>query len=202
MCQIALKRGPCFYPSGKESQIFRLQTISDIREYFELEINERKQLADKPKFYANVLKLGDLLFVVADTGVCTALSLTGIGAIPALALAGLIPVVQIPFSIALKKLEAKAQKHHDIGLLASSKLDSVNEKVSKALVDNCISDDEFVNILNEKKLYMQRKKEIQQNTKKIVFKLTDQEREKLTEKGRQDEGDNLSKNLLTLQKSV
>jgi hypothetical protein len=191
-----------FYPSGKESQIFRLQTISEIRDFLELEIKERKKLADKPKFYANFLKIGDLIFIVIDAGACAALSLTGIGVVPSLALAGVLPVVQIPVSLMLKKLEAKVKKHNDIGLLASAKLDTVNEKVSKALIDGCVSDTEFSNILNEKRLYIQRKKELQQNTKKLVIKLTDQERSKLIEKGRQEERDNLSKNLLALQKSV
>ena len=48
-----------------------------------------------------------------------------------------------------KKLILKAEKHEKIKVLADSKLNTINDYISKALIDGDISDKEYELILNE-----------------------------------------------------
>ena len=45
----------------------------------------------------------------------------------------------------------KKKKHNKIVMLARSKLNSINNKISKALMDNEISHEDFETIINEEK---------------------------------------------------
>ena len=178
-----------------ESHIYRLSKISEIETFFRKEIEERNNLAKKVKIYVKALKISDILFITIDTGVCSALSLTGIGIIPSIAIATLVPVAQVPFGIALAKLQARVKKHQQVKLLAESKLDSVNDKISKAINNVFISDIEFSDILNEKTRYLQKKEEIRTKTKQDINKITAEARQKLIEQGRQKEREEIAKNL-------
>ena len=68
-------------------------------------------------------------------------------------------------------------------MLASAKLDTIKTHVSKALVDDHISNDEFNLIMEELNKYKAMKEEIRNNSKK---KLKEEEEQSLTEKGRQE----------------
>ena len=95
----------------------------------------------------------------------------------------------------LSKLQNKTQKHHQIKLLAETKLDSIKTKISKALKDNYIDDTEFTNILKEKNRYMELKEEIRRKSKKNDTKMIEEERKKLIDLGRQQEREEIAKNL-------
>ena len=81
------------------------------------------------------------------------------------------------------KLLLKRKKHLKIKMLASAKLDTIKTHVSKALVDNHISNDEFNLIMEELDKYKAMKEEIRNNSKK---KLKEEEEQSLIEKGRQE----------------
>ena len=51
----------------------------------------------------------------------------------------------------LKTIRNKKKKHNKIGMQARSKLDSVESKISKALMDNVISHEDFETVINEEK---------------------------------------------------
>ena len=68
-------------------------------------------------------------------------------------------------------------------MLASAKLDTIKTHVSKALVDNHISNDEFNLIMEELNKYKAMKEEIRSNSKKKIKK---EEEESLIEQGRQE----------------
>ena len=59
-----------------------------------------------------------------------------------------------------RKLEAKARKHDQIRVLAISKLNSIADRISAALTDDKISEEEFRLILSEVDKYDQMKTEI------------------------------------------
>ena len=86
-------------------------------------------------------------------------------------------------NIAVKKTTIKAEKHLKIKVLASAKLDTIASHISKARMDNYISDEEFKLIMEELNKYKAMKEEIRSNTKK---KLKTEEEETLIEKGRQE----------------
>ena len=68
-------------------------------------------------------------------------------------------------------------------MLASAKLDTIASHISKALMDNYKSDEEFKLIMEELNKYKAMKEEIRHNTKK---KLKEEDKESLIEKGRQE----------------
>ena len=53
----------------------------------------------------------------------------------------------------LKPIRNKKKKHNKIVMLAKSKLNSIESKISKALMDNAISHEDFETIVNEEKKY-------------------------------------------------
>ena len=65
-----------------------------------------------------------------------------------------IPVGITSASLAKKLLKAtrnKKKKHNKIVMLARSKLNSIESKISGALINNQISHEDFITIINEEK---------------------------------------------------
>ena len=60
----------------------------------------------------------------------------------------------------LKTTRNKKKKHNKIVMLATSKLNSVESKISEALINNEICHEDFINILNEEKKYRELKESI------------------------------------------
>ena len=110
---------------------------------------------------------------------------TGVGAPIGLALGisgAVTGAISLIGNILSKKSTIKAEKHLKIKTLASAKLDTIASHISKAMLDNYISDEEFKLIMEEMNKYKAMKEEIRSNTKK---KLKTEE-ESLIEKGRQE----------------
>ena len=109
---------------------------------------------------------------------------TGVGAPIALGL-GISGAVTggmfIVCNIVGRKTTTKAEKHLKIKILALAKLNTIASHISKAMMDNYISDDEFKLRMEEMNKAM--KEEIRNNTKK---KLKAEEEESLIERGRQE----------------
>ena len=111
---------------------------------------------------------------------------TGIGAPIALGLGisgAATGAISLLGNIAVKKTTIKAEKHLKIKIAASAKLDTIASHISKAMMDNYVSDEEFKLIMEELNKYKAMKEEIRSNTKK---KLKTEEEESLIEKGRQE----------------
>ena len=83
----------------------------------------------------------------------------------------------------LKTTQSKKKKHNKIIMLARSKLNIIESKVSEALINNEISHEDFMVIIDEEKKYRELKESIRmmnsQRRKKI-----DSEKINLIEKGK------------------
>ena len=60
----------------------------------------------------------------------------------------------------LKTTRNKKKKHNKIVMLARSKLNSIESKISEALINNEISHEDFMTIINEEKKYQELKESI------------------------------------------
>ena len=60
----------------------------------------------------------------------------------------------------LKTTRNKKKKHNKIVMLARSKLNSIESKISEALINNEISHEDFMMIINEEKKYRELKESI------------------------------------------
>ena len=61
----------------------------------------------------------------------------------------------------LKTIRNKKKKHNKIVMLARSKLNSIESKISEALINNDISHEDFMTIINEEKKYRELKEGIE-----------------------------------------
>ena len=168
---------------------YRLNVIRDIQKFFEEEIKQREEFSKKYFRIAKVVNMIDnglITITIGAEGVGAILFATGAGAPFALALGisgaatGLISLIGNIFS---KKATTKAEKHLKIKTLATAKLDTIASHVSKALMDDFVSPDEFNLVMEEMNKYKTLKEEVRTNTKK---KLKMEEEESLIEKGRQE----------------
>ena len=71
-----------------------------------------------------------------------------------------------------KKVSRKVTKHEKTVSVCESKINSLKDRISKALVDDRISDEEFENILAEMSKYNEMKKDIRVGFKKNKVKKT------------------------------
>ena len=168
---------------------YRLNVIRDVQKFLEEEIKKREAFSKKYFRIAKVVNMIDnglITITIGAEGIGAALLATGAGAPFALALGisgaatGLISLIGNIFS---KKATTKAEKHLKIKTLATAKLDTIASHVSKALIDDFISPDEFNLVMEEMNKYKTLKEEVRNNTKK---KLKTEEEESLIEKGRQE----------------
>ena len=60
----------------------------------------------------------------------------------------------------LKATRNKKKKHNKIVVLARSKLNSIEDKISEALINNQISHEDFIRIINEEGNYRELKESI------------------------------------------
>ena len=168
---------------------YRLNVIRDVQKFLEEEIKKREAFSKKYFRIAKVVNMIDnglITITIGAEGVGAILLATGAGAPFALALGisgaatGLISLIGNIFS---KKATTKAEKHLKIKTLATAKLDTIASHVSKALMDDFVSPDEFNLVMEEMNKYKTLKEEVRTNTKK---KLKTEEEESLIEKGRQE----------------
>ena len=82
-----------------------------------------------------------------------------------------------------RKLEAKARKHDQIQVLAVTKLNSIADRISAALIDDKISEEEFRLILSEVDKYDQMKAEICRGRQKEGGGLSENEKKQLERRG-------------------
>ena len=168
---------------------YRLKNIREVQEFLEEEIKNREAFSKKYFRIAKVVNTVDnalITITIGAEGLGAVLLATGVGSPFALALgiSGVVTgAVSLIGNIFSKKATTKAEKHLKIKTLATAKLDTIASHVSKAMMDDFISDEEFKLIMEEMEKYKALKEEIRNNTKK---KLKTEEEESLIEKGRQE----------------
>ena len=169
--------------------LYRLKIIREVQEFLEEEIKNREAFSKKYFRIAKVVNTVDnalITITIGAEGIGAVLLATGVGSPFALALgiSGVVTgAVSLIGNIFSKKATTKAEKHLKIKTLATAKLDTIASHVSKAMMDDFISDEEFKLIMEEMEKYKALKEEIRNNTKK---KLKTEEEESLIEKGRQE----------------
>ena len=175
--------------SDDRGHSYRLKVISDVQKFFEEEINKRDAFSKKYFRIAKIVNITDnalIVITIGAEGTGAVLLSTGVGAPFALALgiSGVVTgAISLIGNIFSKKATTKAEKHLKIKTLAMAKLDTIASHISKAMMDDFISDEEFKLIMDEMNKYKALKEEIRSNTKK---KLKTEEEESLIEKGRQE----------------
>ena len=172
-----------------QGHTYRLKVITDIQKFLETEISKRDAFSKKYLRVARIVSNIDSVLIgitICAEGVGAVLLATGVGSPIALGLGisgAANGAISLLGNIAVKKTTIKAEKHLKIKVAASAKLDTIASHISKAMMDNYISDDEFKLIMEELNKYKAMKEEIRSNTKK---KLKTEEEESLIERGRQE----------------
>ena len=133
-----------------EQTKIRLNKITEIKNDFIEEINQRKSCSKKlSKYVAAFICMDKVLIVLSTTtGGVSIISFTSVvGALVGVASASFTLLFSLTRGI-IKKLisitRSKKKKHHKIPMLAKSKLNSIETLVSQALVDMEISHEEFL----------------------------------------------------------
>ena len=177
---------PNIYPNISNDQQFRLNKINEIKDYFIAEIRERELMSKNlSKYIASFEYLDKSLIVlsVATGSISIASFATAIGAPVGIMSAS----CSLAFSITtgfvkkfLKTIRNKKKKHNKIIMLARSKLNSIENKISKALMDNEISHENFETIINEEKKY----RELKESIRMMNSHRSDAGKVSLTEEGK------------------
>ena len=181
---------PNIYPNlnavPSNEQQFRLNKINEIKDYFLAEIRERELISKNISKYIASLdyfhkSLNVLSILSGSISIVSFASAVG-------APAGIIGAsCGLTFSITsgfvkkfLKTIRKKKEKHNKIVMLARSKLNSIESKTSKALMDDEISHEDFETIINEEKKY----RELKESIRMMNSHRSDAEKVSLIEEGK------------------
>ena len=152
--------------SNLNNQQFRLNKISEYEDYFITEIKERELMSKKLSKYISFFDCFDrsLTVLLATSGrVSIASFTTVIGTPVGIASASFSLVFSLCTGLVKKILKAtrnKKKKHNIIVMLARSKLNSIESKISEALIKNQISHEDFMTIIDEERNYRELKESI------------------------------------------
>ena len=145
---------------------FRLKKINEIKDYFLAEIKERDLISKKISKYIASLDCFDkslnvLCILSGSISIASFPTVTGVPAGIIGASCGLTFSVTSGFAKKFLKVKRnKKKKHNEVVMLARSKLNSIESKISKAFMDNEISHEDFGTIINEEKKYRELKERI------------------------------------------
>ena len=149
---------------------YRLDEINKIRDYFNNEIKERKNIIKKLNKYLVSFDYLDKVFIAlsASFGTLSIASYASVVGTPA-GIAGssltLIFTIGMGISKSLLMVTKKRKKKcNKIIVLAKNKLNMIDILLSSALNDSEISHEEFTNIINEANIYGNIKENIKELT--------------------------------------
>ena len=149
---------------------YRLDEINKIRDYFNNEIKERKDIIKKLNKYLVSFDYLDKIFIIlsGSNGTLSIASYASIVGIPA-GITGasftLVFTIGTGISKSLLKLTKKRKKKHNkITVLAKNKLNTTDALLSSALNDSEISHEEFSNIITEANIYESTKENVKELT--------------------------------------
>ena len=149
---------------------YRLDEINKIRDYFNNEIKERKNIIKKLNKYLVSFDYLDKIFITlsASFGTLSIASQAIVIGIPAgITGASLTLIFTIGTGISKSLLtvtKKRKKKHNKITALAKSKLNTIDTLLSSALNDSEISHEEFSNIITEKNIH----ENIKENIKNTI----------------------------------
>ena len=149
---------------------YRLDEINKIRDYFNNEIKERKDIIKKLNKYLVSFNFLDKIFITLSVsfGTLSIASYASLVGIPAgITGASLTLVFTIGTGISkslLKLTKRRKKKHNKVIVLAKNKLNAIDTLLSSALNDSEISHEEFSNIINEANIYENIKEKIKELT--------------------------------------
>ena len=152
---------PNMYPnlSGNISndQQFRLNKINEIKDYFIAEIRERELMSKNLSKYIASFEYFDKSLIVLSvaTGSISTAPFATVNEAPA----GIMSAsCSLTFSITtgfvkkfLKTIRNKKKKQYKVVMLTRNKLNSIESKISEALISNEISHEDLMTILNEER---------------------------------------------------
>ena len=138
---------------------YRLNEINKIKEYFDSEIKERKDITKKLNKYLVSFDYLDKIFIALSASFGT-LSIASYAAVVGIPVGVAGSSLTLIFTIGtcinkslLKVTKKRKKKHNKIIALAKSKLNMIDTLLSSALNDSKINHEEFTNIINEKNIY-------------------------------------------------
>ena len=183
-------KSPNMYPNLNANisndKKFRLNKINEIKDFSNAEIRERELMSKNLSKYIASFDYLDKSFIVlsAATGSISIASFaTAVGAPVGIMSAS----CSLAFSITtgfvqkfLKTIRNKKKKHNKIVMLAGGKLNSIESKISEALINNEISHEDFMTILNEEKEY----RELKEIIRMMNSQRSDVQKISLTEEGK------------------
>ena len=152
-----------------EITIFRLDQIKKVKEYFNNEIKERKDIINKINKYIVAFDYADKVFITlsASFGTLSIASHASVVGIPVGIAGASLTLIFTGTTGVVKKLlrvtKKKKKKHNKIMVLARNNLNIVETLLSSALSDFDISHEEFAKIIDEKVKY----EEIKENIKNV-----------------------------------
>ena len=153
---------------------YRLDEINKMRDYFNNEINERKDIIKKLNKYIVSFDYLDKIFVAlsASFGMLSIASYASAVGTPAgIAGSSLTLVLTIGTGISkslLKVTKKRKKKHNKISALAKNKLNTIDTLLSSALNDSEICHEKFSNIITETNIY--------ENIKELTIESSEEEK--------------------------
>ena len=158
-------------------QQFRLNKINEIKDYFIAEIRERELMSKNlSKYIASFEYLDKSLIVlsVATGSISIASFATAIGAPVGIISTSFSPAFSITTGFVkkfLKTIRNEKKKHKKVVILARSKLNSIESKISEVLINDEISHEDFMRILNDEKKYQELKESVRMmNSQEVMLK--------------------------------
>ena len=149
---------------------YRLNQIDKIKDFFNNEINERKDIIKKLNKCFVSFDYLDKIFIVLSASFST-LSIASYSAVIGLTVGIASSSLTLLFTIGtgiskslLKLTKKRKKKHNKIIALAKNKLNTIDTLLSSALNDSKISHEEFTNIITEKNIY----ENIKENIKNTI----------------------------------
>ena len=148
-----------------DQQQFRISKIKEIKDYFVTDIKERELMSKIYSKYVVSFYFSDksLIVLSVTTGsISIALFAIHIGAPAGIASASF----SLAFSIStgtvkkLKTTRSRKKKKNGIVMFPRSKLNSIDSKISEALINNKIRHEDLITIINEEKNYPELKESI------------------------------------------
>ena len=157
---------------------YRVDEINKIRDYFDNEIKERKDIIKKLNKYLVSFDYVDKIFIAlsASFGTLSIASYASVVGTPAgIAGSSLTLIFTIGTGISkslLNVTKKRKKKHNKITVLAKNKLNMIDTLLSSALNDSEINHEEFTNIINEANIY----ENIKENIKELTIEPSSLER--------------------------
>ena len=146
------------YINLANQQQFRLNKLNEIQDYFVAEIKERKIMSKRLTKYIASFDYFDksLIVLTLTTG---SISIASFATVTAAS----VGIESASFSLSflmstgivkklLKTTKNKKEKHNEIVMLARNKLNSIESKISEALINSEIGHEDFIAILMKKAL--------------------------------------------------